>query len=114
MQFCSAIYLSGGSWFRAHICAQSMTRYFWVLLLTSASISFIGLLIIQFLILSSSYASYLSMLFVPGYWTAAVLVGDGTRVVFWILFLIVQFLYAAMLIRILNMGKIKEIASKPG
>jgi len=46
------------------------------------------------------------MFFIPGYWIAAVLVGDGTRVVFWILFLTVQFFYAALLNLLLGKRKV--------
>lgn len=66
-------------------------------LFTWVLVTSIGLAIIWFFIFSSAVAAYASMLFIPGYWIAALTLGDGTAPGFWILFLFIQLGYAAAL-----------------
>jgi hypothetical protein len=69
-----------------------------ILLVTAAALSLPGFLLIQFGILSSVYCAYLYMVFVPGYWIAALVSGDGASAYFWAELAILHILYAALIL----------------
>ena len=74
-----------------------MSRHFRNLLVTCVLVTSVGLTIIWLFVSTSAVASYASMPFIPGYWIAVLMVGDGAALGFWILFLSIQLAYAAVL-----------------